>query len=343
MLFKHIQTHRHPNIFPNKLIDNHGRVINYLRLAVTDRCNLRCVYCMPKDPISFLLGKKLLTLQELERIIAIFTELGITKIRFTGGEPFVRQDFMDLFHEIKKINKQAEVHITTNGVLTATHILKLKKLGLAGINLSLDTLRKDRFLKITGSDHFDAVRRTMRRAIKHDIPLKINTVIMEFLNTDEIHPISQLAKEHPVEVRFIEKMPFDGRSGAVRNYWTAPYMLRILRQMYSGMVRINKPNSTATVFRIPGFHGRVGIIGGYSRTFCQDCNRIRITPSGILKTCLYDRGVLDLKKMLRNGFSDLEIKSAIHERVMNRPQNGIVAEMRTDKVKIKHSMACIGG
>ena len=176
------------------LYDNHGRPLNYLRLAVTDRCNLRCFYCMPEEGIRYLPKKELLSFEEIERMISLMAEMGITKIRLTGGEPFVRNDIMKLIRRIKSIPGIETIHLTTNGVLTAKHVPELKGL-IASVNLSLDTLDKERFKKITFRDEFDSVLETFHALVKSSIPLKINAVVMEEKNIEDILSLVELTKQ----------------------------------------------------------------------------------------------------------------------------------------------------
>src|SRR5882762_5288670 len=193
-----------------QLFDNHQRPINYLRLSVTDRCNLRCFYCMPEEGIKYLPRKELLTFEEIERLVTLLAQMGITKIRLTGGEPFVRTDLMELIRTIVKIKGIHDVHITTNGILTAPHVAELKSLGIASMNLSLDTLNRERFKMITRRDEFEKTWETFHLLLKHEIPVKINTVVMEGKNADDILEIVRLTKDQDVSVRFIEEMPFNG-------------------------------------------------------------------------------------------------------------------------------------
>ena len=194
-----------------QLFDNHGRPINYLRLAVTDRCNLRCFYCMPEEGIKYLPKKDLLTFEEIERMVMMMAEMGITKIRLTGGEPFIRTDLMQLIRRIVEIEGIHSVHLTTNGILTAQHVPELKRLGIASINLSLDTLNRERFKMITRRDEFAKTYETLQSLLHHKIPVKINAVVMDGKNIEDIIPLVNLTKDHDVSVRFIEEMPFNGK------------------------------------------------------------------------------------------------------------------------------------
>ena len=217
----------------NTLFDNHGRPINYLRLAVTDRCNLRCFYCMPEDGIRYMPKKDLLTFEEITRLISIVASLGITKVRLTGGEPFVRTDLMKLIRNIVEIRGVRDLHLTTNGVLTAPHIPELKKLGIASVNLSLDTLDKQRFFAITRRDVFEPVMETLRLLVESEIPVKINAVVMDGKNIDDIIPLVELSKKNNVDVRFIEEMPFNGEGNHYPTLvWTYKKIIDYLKEHY---------------------------------------------------------------------------------------------------------------
>lgn len=329
----------------NILYDNHGRPLNYLRLAVTDRCNLRCFYCMPVEGIKYLPKKQLLTYEEMERIVEVMAEMGIRKVRITGGEPFLRRDLMSFLHRIKAIKGIEEINITTNGVLTSQFIPELKKMGIASINLSLDTLDKDQFSKITYRDELDRVMETLERLLKYNIPVKINAVVMEGKNTDQLFPLSELTKKG-VDVRFIEEMPFNGSGQHYTELkWHHKNILEELKKFYPGLAKIQDgPHSTSYNYSIPGHSGKVGIIAAFSRTFCGTCNRIRVTAEGNLKTCLYDEGVLDIKALLRSGISDEEFKVWLRQSFSRRALNGFEAEAnRKNNMNVSESMSTIGG
>ncbi len=327
------------------LFDNHGRPINYLRLAVTDRCNLRCFYCMPEEGIKYMPKKALLTFEEIERLVTLLAQMGISKIRLTGGEPFVRTDLMQLIRRIVTIEGITNVHLTTNGVLTAPHIPELKKLGIASVNLSMDTLDRERFKMITRRDEFEKTHETLQLLLYHDIPVKINTVVMDGKNTDDILSLVELTKDKNVSVRFIEEMPFNGEGNHYASLtWTYKKILEHIRKQFPEIEKIQDPeNSTAYHYRIPGFKGNIGIIAAFSRTFCGTCNRIRMTAQGVLKTCLYDDGVLNIKDLMRDGLSDAEVKTFLLKAFASRPKDGFEAEAKRKEHSVSESMSTIGG
>lgn len=327
------------------LFDNHGRPLNYLRLAVTDRCNLRCFYCMPAEGIKYLPKKEVLSFEEIERLVRLMAAMGITKVRLTGGEPFVRHDLMNLIRTIVEIPGIKDLHLTTNGVLTAPYIPELKKLGIASVNLSLDTLDRERFKAITLRDEFDSTLKTLNLLLEHEIPVKINAVVMEGKNIEDILPLVDLTKNKNVSVRFIEEMPFNGGSHYAPLLWNYKKILSHIQEAHPSIVKIkDDPNSTAYHYKISGHKGDIGIIAAFSRTFCGTCNRIRLTAQGTLKTCLYDEGVLDIKKMLRAGESDEKIKHALEKAFSSRPLDGFEAEKkRSINQPVHESMSTIGG
>ncbi len=328
------------------LTDNHGRIINYLRLAVTDRCNLRCFYCMPEYGLNWLSRTELMSNEEMLRGCALLVKMGIEKIRVTGGEPFVRKDIMLLLNDLSKLTGLKELSMTTNGVLTAPYVAEMKKLGIKSVNLSLDTLDANRFFAITRRDEFENVMATLNELLKHGIAVKINAVVMDGKNTQDILPMVELTKELPVSVRFIEEMPFNGDAHIYQGLkWD---YVRILDEIKAKYPQIKKsddpPYSTAYNYHIPGHKGNVGIIAAYSRTFCGTCNRIRITPQGTLKNCLYDDGVLNIKDLMRSGLNDNELEQNLLKAFGNRVKDGWEAEQkRVEKTGVHESMATIGG
>ncbi|HEX5168152.1 MAG TPA: GTP 3',8-cyclase MoaA [Cyclobacteriaceae bacterium] len=328
------------------IFDNHGRPLNYLRLAVTDRCNLRCFYCMPEEGIHYLPKKELLSFEEIERLVRILAPLGISKIRLTGGEPFVRTDLMQLIKTIVEIPGVNDIHLTTNGVLIAPHVKELKNLGIASVNLSMDTLNPDRFRQITRRNDFAAVRNAFYELMRNEIPVKINCVVMDGKNIEDIVALVILTKEFPVSVRFIEEMPFNGEGAhySVLN-WSFEKIIEYIRFHFPSMVKKMDPQfSTSYNYHIPGHQGDVGVIAAFSRTFCGTCNRIRVTAQGMLKTCLYDNGVLNIKHLLRASNDDEWIKEEMLKAFHERPRDGFEAEQkRENHLPVSESMSTIGG
>ena len=325
------------------IVDNFGRPINYLRLSVTDRCNLRCFYCMPAEGIHYLSKDQLLSYEEMYRIVKVLVDLGITKIRITGGEPFVRKDLIEFLKTITGIKKLESVSITTNGVLTGQFLHQLLELGITRINLSLDSVDKNRFFEITRRDLFDQVMKTLMEMLSMGFQVKINTVVMEDKNIQDLIPLAKLSQEYPVDVRFIEEMPFNG-SGKARGElsWNHIKILNELKKNFPKLRKLDNPPATTTDnYQVPGFKGKTGIIAAYSRTFCGTCNRIRITAQGQLKTCLYGEGVMDLKQLAREGISDQKLRDLFLNKFKARPRNGFEAEKQ--RIALLESMSEIGG
>ncbi len=325
------------------LVDNHGRRINYLRLAVTDRCNLRCFYCMPEAGINYVKREDLMTYEELIRVIHLLADLGIEKLRVTGGEPFLRKDLLD-FLEMVQHSPIKEVHITTNGTMTHDVIPRLKELGIKAVNLSLDSLDRERFQLITRRDVFEEVMRTFYRLLEYGMTTKINMVVMNGRNEQDIIPMARLAQEHPVDIRFIEEMPFNGSGSLPEQPWSHHRILSHLQAHFPNLTQLaTSMSSTAAKYQPPGFSGHLGIIAASSRTFCAGCNRLRITPQGTLRTCLYGEGVFNIKSMIREGASDHQIRDLVLEAIGNRAKDGFEAERRRRDGIISESMSSIGG
>ena len=325
------------------LFDNHGREMSYLRLAVTDRCNLRCTYCMPAEGIAYLPEKKLLSWEEMLRIVRVLNQLGIRKVRITGGEPFVRPGLMDFLQELAKI-QNLEICLTTNGVLLENHLDSLLNLGIRNVNLSLDSLDSERFFKITRRNDFDQVYRNLMRMIEANFIVKLNAVVMHGMNETDILPLVNFTEKHPVSVRFIEEMPFNG-SGLVEGklFWDYRRILSHIKTEFPHIEEVPMAyGETSKNYHVPGFMGDVGIIAAFSRTFCGSCNRIRVTSLGQVKTCLYDDGVFNLKEYLRLGVSDEDLKNTMIKIFGERPKDGFEAENNRKGV-INESMTSIGG
>ena len=324
------------------LYDNHNRPITYLRIAVTDRCNLRCFYCMPEEGIKYLPKRELLTFEELIKLTEILSGLGISKVRITGGEPFLRKDLIKLMEEIRSIDGISELHVTTNGLLAGDYLDDLVRLGINSVNLSLDTLDPERFKLITRRDEFYKTQEVFNRLQQSGIPVKINTVVMDGKNIEDILPLAELTKHKGISVRFIEEMPFNGTGMRFQSLqWNERRILEYLKTHYPQLEMVTAgKHDTAKVFQIPGYSGTIGIIAAYTRNFCGTCNRIRLTAQGMLKTCLYDQGVLNVRDLMRSGSSDAEIRAAFMQAFSSRPKDGFEAEKN---FVIRDSMSTIGG
>lgn len=306
--------------------DRFGREIDYLRVSVTDNCNLRCVYCMDEKDNKFLKKDEKLTDDEIYRVVKESAKLGIKKVRITGGEPLVRPGVVDLIGRINSIEGIEEIYLTTNGILLADRLDELVKNGLKGVNISLDSLKEDRFNKLTRLGHVDNVLAAIDKAISLGIKVKLNTVIVNDINKDEIMDFVNLTKEKEIDVRFIELMPI----GIAINYKGVANeeVLNIIRRKASDFEEVvrNQSGGPATYIRLNGAKGKVGFISAMSNCFCEDCNRIRLTPEGFLKQCLhFDYGV-DLKSILREGVNDEKLKEVIYNNIYDKPEKHLFLE-----------------
>jgi len=325
--------------------DSYGRTINYLRIAVTDRCNLRCTYCMPAEGLDWLPHKNLMTFEEMFRCCSLLLKMGVEKIRITGGEPFLRKDLVPFLYRLSEREELKELTLTTNGLLTEKFIPDLKKMGIKSVNISLDTLDANRFKQITHRDGLDKVLSTMYGLLENDIDVKINAVVMEDKNIEDIIPLIKLTEKLPIAIRFIEEMPFNGGGHTVSLKWDFAKILQHIQSHFSGIIKVtDQANSTSYNYKIPGYKGNVGIIAAYTRSFCGSCNRIRITPEGVIRTCLYDAGTLNLKNIMRNGSTDEELKSLIENEISKKAKDGWAAQnILVAQQKQHESMATIGG
>lgn len=329
----------------DNLIDKHGRRITYLRLAVTDRCNLRCQYCMPAHGIDIVKRQELLSFKEMYRITRVLSELGVDKVRLTGGEPFVRKDFIHFLESMSFNKNLKEINITTNGALISKHIETLENIGINSVNLSIDSLDRKKFFEITRRDVFPQVIETYRNLINSKLRLKLNVVIQSGVNTDEIIDFIELTKNENVAVRFIEEMPFNGKGiREVKEVWNYTKILENIKAHYSNVESlISDKTSTSKNFKVPEYSGTFGIIPAFTRTICTDCNRIRITATGLFKNCLFDDGVFNLKDFIRKGASDDDLKQVFIATVQQKPANGFIAEANRKNKNVSESMSTIGG
>ncbi|MDP3314012.1 GTP 3',8-cyclase MoaA [Lutibacter sp.] len=326
------------------LTDKFGRKISYLRLAVTDRCNLRCQYCMPAQGIDIVDRKELLTYKEMYRITRVLSELGVNKIRLTGGEPFVRKDFVNFLESLSFNNKLKEINITTNGALISNHIDKLVELGINAINLSIDSLQEEKFNEITRRNVFKDVYQTLEKLEESPLKLKLNVVVQSGVNTDEIIDFIELSKNKDIAVRFIEEMPFNGKGQRTMDeVWNFNKIINHIRNHYTSIEPVlSKKSSTSKNYKISNYKGTFGIIPAFTRTICNDCDRIRITSTGLFKNCLFDGGVFNVRDFIRNGASDNELKELFISTVHRKPKNGFIAEAAR-KNDVSESMSTIGG
>ncbi len=323
------------------LIDQHGRQIKYLRLAVTDRCNLRCRYCMPEDGIDFAPKDALLNYDEILFLSDVLAEMGVVKVRLTGGEPLVRRDLPIL---VKGLGERfPKLAMTTNGILLPRYIDDLAAAGLHTYNLSLDTLRPDRFLRITRRDNFAGTLQALELLLDRGFRTKINVVVMRGINDDELYDFVELTRDRKLDVRFIEAMPFNDDDGNHDVFLSYDAMLLRLLERYENLERCNHQAGSAVTFKVPGYLGNVAIIPAYSRSLCGTCDRLRLTPRGTLLNCLYSTQGLELLPLLRSGIDREALATLIQEYVYGKYATGHDTERREQQGKIFASMTSIGG
>lgn len=324
-----------------ELKDQYNRIADYLRIGVTDRCNLRCRYCMPAEGIDFASRKDILTYEEIIRLAEIFQQLGVNKVRLTGGEPFVRKDIDILLKQLCKLFPK--VHITTNATLLAKYIPLLKSLNIGGLNISIDSLDRDKFFLITRRDTYEIVMSNILRCIEEKIPTKLNVVIMKGVNDMEINHFVDFGIQHNIEVRFIEAMPFNEDDGNKDVFMPALDILKTISKVHPSISKIeNGPVSSSDHYTIDGRH-KIGIIPAYSRTLCGFCNRIRLTPQGELMTCLYATQGKDLKTLVRDpNVTNEDLINAIVSSVHHKKKDGFEEE-QLQKSAVFRSMTTIGG
>ena len=299
--------------------DSFGRTIDYLRISLTDRCNLRCSYCMPREGVELTAHSEILSLEEVLRISEIMAGLGIKKIRLTGGEPLLRKNLVWLVEKLGKIPGIEKLAITTNGILLAEKLPELVKAGLNEVNISLDSTERKKYNMITGSDSLSEVLYGIDAACEAGLKVKINCVPVKELNSDDLPGLAALSKDREIDVRFIELMPL----GCGRQYTHIPTeeIQKSLEKEFGEyeVISDGKYKSVASYVRFKDFKGRTGFISPISHAFCISCNRVRLSSEGFLKLCLaYDHGI-DLKKMLRGTYSNQDIADAVKEAVATKP------------------------
>lgn len=321
--------------------DKFGREIDYLRVSVTDKCNLRCIYCMGEKDNNFLKNDEKLTDDEIYRIVKESSELGIKKVRITGGEPLVRPDLVKIVSKINSIPGIEEIYLTTNGILLADMIDELAANGLKGVNISLDSLNEERFNKVTRLGKLNKVLEAIDKSIALGIKVKLNTVIVNDINEDEIIDFVNLTKEKKIDVRFIELMPI----GVAINYKgvTNEDVLKVISESYSDYEEVvrSKSGGPASYIKLKDAKGKIGFISAISNCFCEDCNRIRLTAEGFLKQCLHFDYGIDLKSKLRSGISDEELRKLIYDNIYDKPEKHLFLE-KSDHKDLKF-MNQIGG
>lgn len=308
----------------NCLIDPFKRKIDYLRVSITDLCNFRCVYCRPPEGVRLISHEDILRYEEILEIVGIAAEMGIRKIRVTGGEPLVRRGVVDFIRRLTAISQIQDVGLTTNGALLALMAEDLKKAGLKRINVSLDSLRPEVFAAITGKDMLETVINGIEKALECGFdPVKINVVLLQGVNEEDIPEFARITMRQPVDIRFIERMPFGGENAPVNppNPFSAFKALEMIRNRVGNLIADEREamDGPASMFHLAGAKGRIGIIDPVTGHFCGSCNRLRLTAKGALRPCLLSPKEIDLRTVLRSGKSASEIARIIRSAVDSKP------------------------
>ncbi|MCG8529525.1 MAG: GTP 3',8-cyclase MoaA [Desulfovibrionales bacterium] len=332
---------------PVPLTDSHGRTVDYLRVSLTDRCNLRCMYCWSADGMQFIPHSNIITYEEIARLVNISVGMGISKVRLTGGEPFARRNCMRLIEMLLTEHPQLDVRLTTNATLIQGKAKQLAELGVKYINISLDTFDRKKFQQITGRDFLRNVTRAIDECMEHGLHVKINTVALKGINDDELPVFVNFARNNPVDVRFIEFMPMGNSSAwSEENFWSAEDIMKQARELadLTKLERHERHSGPAKLFQVAGGKGRLGFITPMSNHFCSTCNRLRITASGGLRTCLFSDSEVNLRDMLRNEcITDTDIANVIREANTNKPL-GVELLNAKKQTEVAHKrMNAIGG
>ena len=302
------------------LTDTFDRKHTYLRISLTERCNLRCQYCMPAEGVPLQPQEHILTFEEIIRLSRIFLSGGVNKIRLTGGEPLVRKDVENLIGELGQLPGLQTFALTTNGLLLPKKLDRLQAKGINLLNISLDTLNPNKFLEITRRPGFDRVMTAIEMAIDRGFtPLKVNCVVIKGFNDNELGAFVAWTKDKPIEVRFIEYMPFEGNNWLDGGYMSYTDMISRIEEEHAPLERLQDgPNDTSKTYQVPGYLGRVGFITSMSENFCGSCNRLRLTADGNLKVCLFGNAEVSLRDAMRSGASDEQIKELIDHAVKRK-------------------------
>jgi cyclic pyranopterin phosphate synthase len=326
------------------LYDGHGRRISDLRVSVTDRCNFRCQYCMPADGLPWLKRDEILHFEEIERVVSLLARMGVTDLRLTGGEPLVRRDFPHLVSMLSRIDGLEDLSLTTNAYLLERDAEALVRAGITRVNVSIDSLQRDRFFQLTRSDSLPQVLRGLEAIGRFPEvrPIKVNAVALRGFTEEEALPFARFARSTSYQVRFIEFMPLDGDHAWSRDQvLTGDEIRAIIHRVHPLEERPREPHATARVFGFSDGQGEIGFINPVSEPFCADCNRIRLTAEGKLRTCLFSLHETDLREPLRAGASDAELERVIRDAVWRKELKHHVGEKGFRQPP--RTMSAIGG
>ena len=323
--------------------DNFNRVHDYLRISLTDNCNLRCFYCMPEEDYHFTPSSKLMQAEEIETIAAVFVREGVNKIRLTGGEPLVRKDFANILKRLSTLGVQ--LTMTTNATRLHEFVDDIKNAGIQSLNISLDTLQKDRFILMTKRDQHEQVMRNIQLMLDNGIGVKVNVVVMKGINDEEINDFVRWTKDTPIHIRFIEFMPFDGNQWNSDKVITLQEILDKVKTEFDFSSLERNAHETAKNYQVNGHKGTFAVISTMSAPFCGDCNRMRLTADGKMKNCLFSTSETDILTALRNGE---DIIPLIHQNISTKKE-ALGGQFTTDLEKIEakdlhnRTMISIGG
>jgi len=295
------------------ILDTYNRIHNYLRISMTDNCNLRCFYCMPEEDYEFTPVSRLMQANEIEAMAKIFISNGVNKIRLTGGEPLVRKDAADIILALSKL--PIALTMTTNGTRLDDFLDVLKKANMHSLNISLDTLHREKFQLLTRRDQFEKIVNNIHLFLKNDFHVKVNVVVMKGLNDNEINDFVAWTKDEPVHVRFIEFMPFSGNKWTSNKVFTWKEIIEVVEQKYQVVRLEDAKHDTAKKYTVPGHKGTFAVISTMSAPFCAGCNRMRLTADGKLKNCLFSKSETDLLTPFRKGEDILPL---IHQSILSK-------------------------
>jgi cyclic pyranopterin phosphate synthase len=327
-----------------QLVDGHGRLISDLRVSVTDRCNFRCQYCMPADGLPWLERSEILSFEEVERVVGLMAGMGVRDVRLTGGEPLVRRDFPRLVAMLAAIDGIEDLSLTTNGYLLERDADALVAAGIGRVNVSIDSLQRDRFFQITRRDALPQVLRGLEAIARHERvrPVKVNAVAMRGFTEQEALPFAEFARSTSFQVRFIEFMPLDAdRSWTPDAVLSGDEIRRIVDAAHPLEPVPREPHATARVYRFADGQGEIGFINPVSEPFCADCDRVRLTADGKLRTCLFSLHETDLREPLRSGADDAELERIVRDAVWRKELKHHVGESGFRQPP--RTMSAIGG
>ncbi|MDH3216890.1 MAG: GTP 3',8-cyclase MoaA [Candidatus Krumholzibacteria bacterium] len=330
------------------LVDAFGRRVTNLRISLTDRCNFRCVYCMPPEGVPLLAKSRYLSVDEITRFVSVIGRLGVTRVRLTGGEPLLRKEVVEIVDSLRRVDSVYELSMTTNGSMLASLATPLKKAGLDRLNISLDSLEPERFRRVTLYSQFGRVRSGIDAALAEGFPVKLNVVVLHGISTNEIIDFARMASDHNIEVRFLEFMPLCGTGWRPDLVYPIGRVREIIEQRFD-LQELPRDDKPAQTFSIAGGGGKVGFIAPLSEPFCENCSRIRISADGRIRPCLFSDYEVSIGDLLRTHASEERLVAAIRYAVANKPRGSQFADepftsgRRDSEVSMGPNIRSIGG